>query len=61
MEDYRKDGFNAGRGQGWRNDYHEPPQTDADRYSYRVGYEDGQRRERVSRELDREMYGDGRW
>lgn len=61
MEDYREDGYNAGRGQAWRNDHHEPPQTDGDRYSYRSGYEEGQRRQRVSAEIDRELYGDDRW
>jgi len=29
MEDFREDGYNAGRGQAWRNDHHEPPQWDA--------------------------------
>lgn len=24
MEDFREDGYNAGRGQAWRNDHHEP-------------------------------------
>jgi hypothetical protein len=60
MEDYREDGYNAGRGQAWRNDHHEPPQTDGDRYSYCAGYEEGERRRRVADEVDRELYGDDR-
>jgi hypothetical protein len=54
MEDYYNDGFNAGRGQSWRNEGHGSPQSDGDRYSYRTGQEDGERRREISRELDRE-------
>ena len=52
MEDYRQDGFNAGYGQGWRNNYHEQPYTDGDRYSYQTGYEEGSRRRRIADEVD---------
>jgi len=61
MEDYRQDGYNAGCGRAWLNDCHEFPQTDADRYSYNLGYEEGQRRARVAREIDRELYSDSPW
>lgn len=52
MEDYRQDGFNAGYGQGWRNNYHEQPYTDGDRYSYQTGYEEGSRRRRIADEVE---------
>jgi hypothetical protein len=58
MEDYYSDGFNAGYGQSWRNQGHEAPQSDGDRYSYRTGQEEGERRREISRELDRELYGE---
>ena len=59
MSDYREDGYNAGRGCAWRNAYHEPPQTESDLYSYRVGYEEGERRRRLADEIDREL--DDNW
>jgi hypothetical protein len=53
MRDYYQDGFDAGYGKppGGHNDF---PQTDGDAWSYRRGVEDGQRRRRISDELDRE-------
>ena len=56
MENYYQDGFNAGYGRSHLNDHHENPQTDGDRYSYRRGHEDGQRRRDISNELEREGY-----
>ena len=54
MEDYYNDGFNEGYGRRYRNQGHEAPQSDGDRYSYRTGQEDGERRRRISREFDQE-------
>lgn len=56
MSDYYNDGFNDGYG---RRQYgpREYPQTDSDRYSYERGREDGERRRRISRELDDEQGG----
>ena len=57
MRDYYNDGFQQGYGRpndNYDNDY---PRSDGDRYSYRCGVEDGERRRRVSDELDRELYG----
>ena len=56
MEDFYSDGYNVGYGQSYKNDNHDYPQSDGDRYSYRRGAEDGERRRRVSDELDREGY-----
>ena len=58
MEDYYNDGYNSGYNREHLNDYHELPQTDGDRYSYRRGYEEGERHKQISDDLDREMYGD---
>lgn len=44
MEDFWQDGFNDGYGQGYLNSGHESPETDGDRYDYRVGREYGERR-----------------
>ena len=52
MEDFRQDGFNDGYGQGYFNSGHEAPESDGDRYDYRVGREDGERRRRISEELE---------
>ena len=37
------DGMRDGRGDSWRNGSEEYPESDGDRYSYRTGYEDGER------------------
>jgi hypothetical protein len=58
MEDYYNDGFNTGYGRGYLNDHHDAPTSDGDRYSYNRGLEYGMRRRDISRELDREEYGD---
>jgi hypothetical protein len=42
--DYYDDGMRDGRGDAWRNGSEEYPASDGDRYSYRTGYEDGERR-----------------
>ena len=52
MEDYYYDGFNSGYGRNYLNDNHEYPQNDGDKYSYRAGYEDGQRRRKIKEELE---------
>ena len=54
MSDFYQDGFDDGYG---RKNYgeRENPQDDCDKYSYRRGYEDGQRKKEVSDELDREL------
>jgi hypothetical protein len=54
MEDYYRDGFNNGYGESWRNNGHDGPQTEIDKYSYRRGIEDGERRRRIADELDNE-------
>ncbi len=55
--DFYDEGYNRGR--GWTHkttgDF---PQTAGDRASFESGYEYGERRRRISDELDREMYGD---
>ncbi len=56
MRDFYNDGFKDGYGSENRNV--EIPESDGDSYSYRRGYEDGQRRREISRELDREYFGD---
>jgi hypothetical protein len=56
MDDYRKRGFDDGRGRGTRDPY-ERPVSDGDSASYRYGREDGERRREISRELDREYFG----
>jgi hypothetical protein len=56
MEDYYKDGFNVGYGNSYRNSGHDYPRSDSEAYSYRRGVEDGERRRRISDELDRECY-----
>ena len=61
MEDYYNDGYNAGRGWHWKNHGHDYPQTDCDRYSYERGREYGERRRRISDELDKELYGNDCW
>lgn len=57
MRDFYNDGFNDGYSGKTYGD-REYPRSDGDSYSYRNGLEDGMRRRDVSRELDREMYGD---
>jgi len=57
LRDYRQDGFDDGYGQH-RDDFGDEPKTAGDEYSYREGFEDGQRRRVISDELDRELYGD---
>jgi hypothetical protein len=44
MEDYYKDGFNEGYGNGHLNNGHDFPDSDGDRYDYERGREDGERR-----------------
>jgi len=56
MKDYYSDGFNVGYGQSWRNNGHDYPRSAGDDYSYRRGIEDGERRRKISDELDREGY-----
>jgi hypothetical protein len=55
MKDYYRDGVNVGRGESWRNNGHDYPQSEIDRYSYRRGIEEGEYRRRISDEVDREM------
>ena len=55
MRDFYDDGFKDGYGQKHYED-REYPQTDGDKYSYENGLEDGQRRRRISDELEREGY-----
>lgn len=45
-------------GRDYLNGGHDAPKHDYDRYSYERGREDGERRREVSRELDREYFGD---
>ena len=59
MEDFRSDGFNAGYGCPDRNHGHEDPQTDADRYSYNEGFQEGLRRRQLAEELAKELWGEG--
>lgn len=54
MRDFYNDGFNDGYGNRTYSP-REYPQTDQDDYSYCTGIEDGQRRRRISDELDREL------
>lgn len=56
MEDFYQDGFNVGRGRSRLNDGHDYPQSVCDRWSYEDGIRDGERRRRISDELDREGY-----
>ena len=58
MSDFYMDGFNQGMGRGYLNDGHDSPKHDYDRYSYERGRDDGERRREVSREIDREYFGD---
>jgi hypothetical protein len=51
-EDYYQDGYNEGYGRGYLNDHHERPESDGDRYDYRTGREDGERRRRVREGLE---------
>jgi hypothetical protein len=53
---FYNDGFNVGRGREWLNEGHDYPRSDGDIYSYRMGVEYGERRRRISDELDREGY-----
>ncbi len=55
MRDYRRDGFNDGYGKK-RDDDGDYPQNDGDVYSYRRGYEDGQRRREIANELERNYF-----
>lgn len=56
--DYYRDGFDTGYGRERRDYEDERPQSDGDSYSYRRGFEDGERRREIANELDREYYGD---
>ena len=58
MSDFYMDGFNQGMGRGYLNNGHDLPNNDCDRYSYDRGREDGERRRELSREIDREYFGD---
>ena len=58
MSDFYLDGLNQGMGRDYLNGGHDSPKHDYDRYSYERGREDGERRREVSRELDREYFGD---
>lgn len=51
MRDYYQDGFDDGYGRS-RYDDGDYPANDGDRYSYRTGMEDGQRRWDIARELE---------
>lgn len=53
MGDFYQNGFDGGYGRSFHGD-REYPQNDGDEYSYQRGLEDGQRRRRISDELDRE-------
>ena len=53
--DYYKDGYNIGRGHLWKNNGHEYPQTESDKYSYEKGIEEGIRKRKISDEIDREL------
>ena len=55
MRNYYNDGFDDSYGREHYGD-RECPQTDGDKYSYRRGFEDGERRRRISDELEREGY-----
>ena len=57
MRDFYDDGFGDGYGRKSYGD-REYPSTYGDKYSYRRGLEDGAYRRDISRELDREIYGD---
>lgn len=57
MEDFKRSGYNDGRGHDWKNRGCESPKTDSDRYSYRKGYEEGENHRKISEEIDKEMYG----
>lgn len=57
MRDYYDDGWNDGYGR-WRRDDGDCPTTDDERYSYRRGFEEGQRRRRVADEIDGGLYGE---
>ncbi len=52
MEDFRQDGFNDGYGRGYLNSGHEMPESDGEKYDYRTGREDGERRRRIREELE---------
>ena len=55
MRDYYDDGWNDGYGR-WRCDDGDYPTTDDERYSYRRGLKDGQKRRRIAEEIDRKPY-----
>lgn len=61
MEDFQKDGYNDGYGRTWLNNGHEKPQSDGDRYSYRIGREEGQRHRDIAKEIDEELYGNQKY
>lgn len=50
--DYYDDGMRDGRGDSWRNGSEECPESEYDKYNYRTGYEDGERRKRWREEED---------
>lgn len=56
MRDYYQDGFDAAYGRPFEN-FGDFPLNDGDRWSFRRGIEDGQRRRRMADELDREQFG----
>ena len=53
MRDYYQDGFDDGYGRKGYGE-REYPQFDGDKYDYEKGLEDGQRRKKISEELDSE-------
>ena len=58
MVDHYRNGFEDGYGRTrrYRPD-DESPQTDDEKYSYRTGRYDGQRRRTLSEELERDYFG----
>ena len=53
--DYRQRGFDDAY-RGPSRDPFDAPQSDGDRYDYRRGYEDGERRREISEELERDYF-----
>ncbi len=54
-EDFYKNGYDDGYGRRNYGD-RDYPQTDGDKYSYKRGVEDGQKRKKISDELEEEGY-----
>lgn len=58
MRDYYRDGYDDGYGTYRDNHDNDYPSSDGERYDYERGREDGQRRRDISRDIERDWYGD---